>query len=156
MSLIRTDTGAVVPSSSLSLAFDETTNVATIAFAGLPRGALPAGPYAITISARGVTDLAGNRLDRKTSMFFSIAPALAASAQRRAIRVNGTTEDDRIVVRLASQNASMLEVLLKGAAVQRRATARVVPWAEIAASGVTLRRRAEVASLRFLMTVRDR
>lgn len=112
MSLQRLDNGAVIPASAMLLQFDDKTNVATITFPGLPGGVLPSVPYRLTISARSVADLAGNRLDRKTGMEFF--PGAVSSASKQLLRVVGTSAADDIVIKLNPENDRFLQVVLNG------------------------------------------
>jgi hypothetical protein len=55
-------TKETIPSASLALSYDTTSNIATITSPGYPYGALPNGNYRATLFAQGVTDAAGNPL----------------------------------------------------------------------------------------------
>jgi hypothetical protein len=62
-------TGATIPASSFTLAFDAATNTAQLAYAG-GNGVLPDGRYTVTVNAAAVTDAAGNALAAGHSLAF--------------------------------------------------------------------------------------
>jgi len=66
-------TGAIVPVASMALAYNTTTNTATITFPGQPGGRLADGLHQLTTAAAAVADPAGNTLAAPFSHRFTIA-----------------------------------------------------------------------------------
>jgi hypothetical protein len=62
LTLTNTTTGQPVPTASISMTYNTSTNVATFTFPGFASGVLPSGNYTATLSTSGVTDLASNPL----------------------------------------------------------------------------------------------
>jgi hypothetical protein len=73
--LTNLTTGAVVPASSLAIAYDAATNTATLR----PVSRLPDGDYRLTVSGTGVLDAAGNAMGASQTLDFFV---LAGDANR--------------------------------------------------------------------------
>jgi uncharacterized delta-60 repeat protein len=63
LSLVNLTTGTTPAPGSMSLAYESATNVATLTFPGLPNQILSDGRYRLTLSASGISDINGFRLD---------------------------------------------------------------------------------------------
>ncbi len=62
LTLTNNTTSETVPTGSISMSYNTSTNTATFTFPGFAGGVLPSGDYAASLSTVGVTDLAGNPL----------------------------------------------------------------------------------------------
>ncbi|MEX2188999.1 MAG: lamin tail domain-containing protein [Pirellulales bacterium] len=62
LTLTNSTTSETVPSGSIAMSYNTSTNTATFTFPGFAGGVLPSGDYTASLSTVGVTDLAGNPL----------------------------------------------------------------------------------------------
>jgi hypothetical protein len=70
--LLNRNTGATIASASLSLAYNASTQIASLTFPGFTHGQLPDGNYRLTLPAGAVADASGNALAAPYTFDFSV------------------------------------------------------------------------------------
>lgn len=70
--LVNRNTGATVPTSSILLAYNPSTFIASLTFPGFTHGQLPDGNYRVTLPAGSVADASGNALFAPFTFDFSV------------------------------------------------------------------------------------
>ena len=72
VTLVNQTTSTTVPAGSIATSYNTSTNRQTVTFPGFAASVLPNGNYRATITAAGVTDIAGNPLGADNVLDFFI------------------------------------------------------------------------------------